>query len=391
MKHVWILSYFFEPDLSAGSFRNTSLVNSLLEMTDDSVQLHVITTLPNRYKDFSATADRFEDRGRLKIHRIEVPRHANGMGDQVRSYVVFFRESVRLLKGQPVDLVYASSSKLFTGFLGAVVSKWKRVPLYLDIRDIFTDTIHDVMADHPLIRPVHAAMRVIERWTIRSASHLNLISGGFKPYFSYYKGPVTEFTNGIDDLFLSLPASVEKHNPVKTILYAGNMGEGQGLEKIVPDAAARLGDGYRFRLIGAGGTRSKLEQAITQRNLTNVNIEDPMPRAELVQAYVDADYLFLHLNDYAAFRKVLPSKIFEYAATDKPVIAGVAGYAAEFLRTNVTNLILFDPGDADTFVSLMRSSTYRRERRDPFIKMYNRAAINRQMARSIHNILAINS
>lgn len=387
MKHLWILSYFFEPDLSAGSFRNTSLVNTLLEMTDDTVQVHVITTLPNRYKDFNAKAAVFEDRGKLKIHRIQVPRHSNGMGDQVRSYTVFFRKSIRLMIGQRVDMVYASTSKLFTGFLGAVVAKWKNVPLYLDIRDIFTDTIHDVMADHPLIRPVHAAMRILERWTIRSASHLNLISGGFKPYFSYYKGPVSEFTNGIDDLFLSLPPSTGEANSVKTILYAGNMGEGQGLEKIVPDAAARLGKGYRFRLIGSGGTRSKLEQAIAERSLTNVSIEDPMPRAELVQAYVDADYLFLHLNDYAAFRKVLPSKIFEYAATDKPVIAGVAGYAAEFLRTNVTNLILFNPGDADTFVSLLLETTYRREKRETFIKNFKRASINRAMAQTIKDII----
>ena len=44
------------------------------------------------------------------------------------------------------------------------------------------------------------------------------------------------------------------------------------------------------------------------------------------------DVLFLHLNDYSAFRKVIPSKIFEYAATGKPIVAGVSGYAAEFLR-----------------------------------------------------------
>jgi glycosyltransferase involved in cell wall biosynthesis len=387
MKQIWILSYFFEPDLSAGSFRNTSLVKTLLEMTDDSVQLNVITTLPNRYKDFSAKAEAFEDRGRLKIHRIEVPRHANGMGDQVRSYMVFFREAVKLLQGRQVDLVYASSSKLFTGFLGAVVARWKKAPLYLDIRDIFTDTIKDVMSGHPLIRPVHAVMRVIERWTIRQATHLNVISGGFKPYFAYRKGPVTEFTNGIDDLFLSLPPSKPRQNGVRTILYAGNMGEGQGLEKIVPEAAERLGDAVRFRLIGSGGTRAKLEQAVAVRNLTNVSIEDPMPRAELVQAYIEADYLFLHLNDYDAFRKVLPSKIFEYAATDKPVIAGVAGHAADFLRKNVSNLILFDPCDVEGFISLYSTHPFQFEKRETFIKTFNRKAINSRMASSILDIL----
>ena len=387
MKHIWVLSYFFEPDLSAGSFRNTSLVNQLMEQADDDVRIHVITTLPNRYKDFSASAASLEERRRLTIHRIDVPRHSNGMGDQVRSYMVYFRESVRILKDQPVDLIYASSSKLFTGFLGAVLSRWKKAPLYLDIRDIFTDTIQDVMADHPLIRPVHFMVQLIERWTIRQATHLNLISGGFKPYFSYYKGSVTEFTNGIDDLFLTMPPSEPRQNGVRTILYAGNMGEGQGLEKIVPEAAERLGDAVRFRLIGSGGTRAKLEQAIADRKLTNVSIEDPMPRAELVQAYAEADYLFLHLNDYDAFRKVLPSKIFEYAATDKPVIAGVAGHAADFLRKNVSNLILFDPCDVEGFVSLFSTHPFQFEKRETFIKTFNRKAINSRMASSILDIL----
>jgi glycosyltransferase involved in cell wall biosynthesis len=359
-------------------------------MTDENVQIHVITTLPNRYKDFNAKAAVFEDRGRLKIHRIQVPRHSNGMGDQVRSYTVFFRKSIRLLIGQKVDMIYASTSKLFTGFLGAVIAKWKNVPLYLDIRDIFTDTINDVMADHPMIRPVHSTMKLIERRTIQSADHVNLISGGFKPYFSYYNGPVSEFTNGIDDLFLSLPPSLDNTSSVKTILYAGNIGEGQGLEKIIPEAADRLGPGFKFRLIGSGGTRIKLEQGIAEWNLTNVTIEDPMPRADLVQAYADADYLFLHLNDYDAFRKVLPSKIFEYGATDKPVIAGVTGYAAEFLTSNVPNLILFNPGDVGTFVTSIQEHLYRREPRNTFIQNYRRTIINRKMARSIIDILEKN-
>ena len=34
-----------------------------------------------------------------------------------------------------------------------------------------------------------------------------------------------------------------------TITYAGNIGEGQGLHKIVPQAAAKLGDNYKFRLL----------------------------------------------------------------------------------------------------------------------------------------------
>ena len=47
--------------------------------------------------------------------------------------------------------------------------------------------------------------------------------------------------------------------------------------------------------------------------------------------------LFLHLGAVPAFEKVLPSKLFEYAALGKPVLAGVAGYAADFVRAEIDN------------------------------------------------------
>ena len=68
-------------------------------------------------------------------------------------------------------------------------------------------------------------------------------------------------------------------------------------------------------------------------------------RSELINEYQKADVLFLHLNDYKAFHKVLPSKIFEYAATGKPILAGVSGYAAEFLVEHVKGVEVFDPCD----------------------------------------------
>ena len=42
---------------------------------------------------------------------------------------------------------------------------------------------------------------------------------------------------------------------------------------------------------------------------------------------------------------MLPSKIFEYAATGKPILAGVSGYAAEFLNDQVEGVEIFSPCD----------------------------------------------
>ena len=48
---ILILSFYFPPDLSAGSFRTKSLTDALIRSTDDELEIEVITTLPNRYSN----------------------------------------------------------------------------------------------------------------------------------------------------------------------------------------------------------------------------------------------------------------------------------------------------------------------------------------------------
>ena len=63
------------------------------------------------------------------------------------------------------------------------------------------------------------------------------------------------YTNGIDDVFLKYDFTKDKKNKKVIITYAGNIGEGQGLEKIVPDMARKLGNEYEIHIIGDGGRK----------------------------------------------------------------------------------------------------------------------------------------
>ena len=80
----------------------------------------------------------------------------------------------------------------------------------------------------------------------------------------------------------------------------------------------------------------------------------PVARKELIGNYRQSTFLFFHLNDLDAFKKVMPSKMFEYGAFDKPIIAGVGGYAYEFVNQNIPNHILFKTTDVDDFVKQMK-------------------------------------
>jgi glycosyltransferase involved in cell wall biosynthesis len=386
---VLYLTFYFEPDIGPGSFRNTALVAELARQLTLADQLHVITTQPNRYKDYTPTAREQEacsdDGCSVSIDRVSVPRHKSGRFDQIRSFWAYFREVHRLTKHRQYDLIIASSSRIFTAFLAARLARKTETPLILDIRDLFREAILDV---HPnlLIRlTLNPLLKFVERYTFGYARHINLVSEGFRSYFDAFpRATYSYFPNAIDEKFLAIPASVPNTNPVvRTIVYAGNIGDGQGLHTIIPQAAKLLADRFRFIVIGAGSARRKLENAIRAQNITNIELYPPVSQDELLVIYQQADYLFVHLNTLEACKRVLPSKLFEYGATDKPIIAGVSGYAASFVRTNLTNSIVFEPGDVLDLVNQLRQAPYQIGFRYDFRERFQRKTITQAMVQHI--------
>lgn len=387
---ILLLSFYFQPDLSAGSFRTTALVRALLDQLPDNASLEVITTQPNRYSSFAQEAPLLEEHPRLTIHRVPLSQHNSGMLDQSRAFLGYAKSVLKITAGKKYRIVYATSSRLMTASLGALVAKRAGVPLYLDIRDIFVDTIKDVLPGKItwLLKPLFS---IVERVTVQAAGRVNVVSAGFLKYFQarYPKSDFVVYTNGIDDEFINVqPADTYHHEAqVLTVLYAGNMGEGQGLHMIIPQIAKRFEGRLKFLCIGDGGRKKQLENAIAMSGVNNVDVAPPIPRAELIAAYQRADVLFLHLNDYDAFRKVLPSKIFEYAVLGKPIWAGVAGYSAQFIRDHITNAAVFSPCNVEEAEKSFAALKMVTEPRHAFAQRFARTEITRALAEDIISLI----
>lgn len=346
---ILILTLYYPPDLSAGSFRAAALVRALVEAGGGALQIDVVTTAPNRYSTHKVEAPASERQGQVSVRRFSLPRHKSGMIDQALAFSAFASQVALWSAGKRWDLVVATSSRLMTAVLGASVAGIARAPLYLDIRDLFPDTMDDLLrgrASHRLL-PV---LRRLERWAVGCATRVNVVSEGFLPYMQAIapRHDFRTFSNGIDDEFLEADFT-----PVTTtdarlplVLYAGNIGEGQGLHVFLAEAAARCEGRARFRVVGDGGRRAALLETLEARGVGNVEVLDAVSRGRLLEHYREADVLFLHLNDHPAFTKVLPSKIFEYAVTGRPILAGVAGNPARFIEQHLRGAEVFAPCDA---------------------------------------------
>lgn len=385
-----ILSFYFTPDLSAGSFRMQALCDELTKNFPDT-EVDLLTTQPNRYSSYYKLAPASEKFGNINITRFDVGKHSGNMIGQIISFARYSLYVCKKILGSNYDIVFATSSRLMTASLGAFVSKKIGANLYLDIRDLFLDTIMSLYSPKLkiLLFPIFNA---IEKYTFSKAIKINLVSEGFKDYVNkkYPTKELSFFTNGIDDMFLPLINSIAfesssdetKIDRIK-VLYAGNIGEGQVIDRIIPDLSESIGNKYEFIVIGDGSRKQNLKKVINEKKLENIIILDPMPRKELIKYYLNADVLFLHLDENKAFKKVLPSKIFEYAVTGKPILAGVAGYPAIFIKKYISNAQVFLPCSVNNAAELIHSIDLSHQPRYEFARIFSRSTIMKGLVKDI--------
>jgi hypothetical protein len=393
---ILFLSFYYYPDLCAGSFRTTAVVKSLKSKLKSDDHLCVMTTLPNRYKNYSVDTQEYVKDGNIEIYRFPIRQHSSGFFDQSLSFISYARNVLKEIKSDNPDVIVATTSRLMTGVLGAYISARKRSKYFLDIRDIFSETISEIFSKKNkfLSFILNRIFTRLEKLIIQRADKINVVSEGFIDYF-IEKGFDTSkwlfLPNGIDKEFIGIgdtrDFSLHRTSNRIKVVYAGNIGEGQGLHKILPQCADKLRETHDFIIIGDGGCKQKLIEKIKILNISNIKVLNPVKRDELIELYKNADILFLHLNNYKAFFRVLPSKIFEYISIGKSVVAGVDGYPSKFLANNAPHAQVFTPCNIDGCISALLHATeikISKQVIQDFVKNFNRETIADNMAEEIY-------
>ena len=143
---VVFFTFYYPPDLCAGSFRAVALAKALSSKMENGHELHIITTHPNRYANYRVDADDLEEEGRLTVHRIAVPSYRSGMLSQASTFSVYAVLAYRLCREISPDFLLGTTSRLMTGILTGVSANRLSLPYFIDLRDIFSETISDLFA-----------------------------------------------------------------------------------------------------------------------------------------------------------------------------------------------------------------------------------------------------
>ncbi len=236
------------------------------------------------------------------------------------------------------DVVVATSPQFFCGWAGVIVSRLRRVPFVLEVRDIWPESIETVGAIRS--RGVLRLLQRLERWMYLSANHIVTVGEGYRQkILERAKIPerisvvmngvdLNRFTPGMPDLALR-----QKWQGVGKFVcaYVGTIGMAHGLD-VVLEAAQILKshgrDDIVFWLVGEGARKTELQAEAERRGLNGqVVFTGRVPKEEIPRILASADACLVHLKKTELFETVIPSKMFEIMAMAKPIIMGVRGEA----------------------------------------------------------------
>ena len=262
------------------------------------------------------------------------------------------------------DVVIATSPQLLVGLSGWWIARRKRVPFVFEVRDLWPESLAAVgmgNADSPL----HRTLGKIAGFLYRNSHHIVVVTAAFEEHLvKHWNVPrkkISVIENGVEtDLFVPQPATQLRRElgfeKKFVVSYIGTMGMAHGLETILA-SAAQLRDTnpeIQFLLLGEGADKDRILALARQRSLNNVLFIDQQSR-EKIPAYICAsDACVVLLKKTDLFKTVIPTKMLEFMACERPVILGVDGQARSILEEAGGGIVI-EPENADALVNAVRS------------------------------------
>lgn len=301
------------------------------------------------------------------------------------SMVVFAGYALRYLlrTAQRGDVIIGSSPQLLVALASRIAAFLRRATFVLEIRDLWPESLTGVSGQRSALAVL---LRVLADALYRTSSAVIILAEGSRDSIVRHGGPpkrIVYIPNGVDpDAFSrpvgELPVSLRWVEEHPTFVFAGAHGPANGLE-LVLDAACLLrergSEEIRVLLVGDGPIKHRLETDVERRGLTNVVFHDPIPKESIPSLLRRCAGGLMILEDVDLFSyAVSPNKLFDYLASDLPVITNVAGEVGRIVKQARAGVVV-PPSDAAALadaieqvarggVELPRGSAYVREHHD---------------------------
>ena len=234
------------------------------------------------------------------------------------------------------DAVYVYEISPVTVGLPAVAYKKKfGTPLFLNVQDLWPENVEIVLGIHfgPVIKTIN---KIVDK--IYNASNKILCSSRSFVDNIAARGIEKEklvfwpqFCIDPDLENMTRPAIYSEDN--FNIVFAGNIGNAQGLELLVDAAAQMNKSNVRWYLVGDGRAREHLQKRVCELGLEeNVIFVGRVSENEANRYVHFADCAYLSFMDNLVFDMTIPAKMQTYLACGTPVLAAAGGESREIIK-----------------------------------------------------------
>jgi len=403
------LTHYFPPEGNAPAARVHALCNDWVRQGQDVTVITGAPNVPNGivYDGYANKLYQKELIDGIETIRVWTYLAANrGTGRRILNYLSYMVSAVlAALRTARPDVIIATSPQFFCGWAGVITSRLRRVPLILEIRDIWPASIVTVgaMRSRRLVR----FLEWLEAKMYAAADHIVIVGEGYREELSKKHVPPDKLTvipNGVDrDLFLPCESEPQLRLRWKLGLsfvcaYVGTVGMACGLDVLLRAGhllRARGRTDIKFLVVGDGAAQAELARQAEDAGLDNVIFTGRQSKASIPALLASVDASLVHLKKRPLFSTVMPSKIFEAAAMAKPIILGVQGHAADLVERAGCGICIEPENEAALVDAVERLANDRRlaaelgrRGHDYFVERFDRSMLAGKYLDLIHRIRA---
>lgn len=333
---ILVVTQYFYPE----NFRVNTLCTKLVEKG------HAVTVLTGYpqypqgklYDGYSFRKPYEKNWNGVKIERIKVyPRGKTPIGMFLNcwSFVSEGRKWVHRCK-EHFDAVYVFEVSPVTVGLPAVAYKQKfNTPLLFNVQDLWPENVEVVLGIKNKVI-IGCINKIVDKIYMNSDIILcssngfveNIVNRGV-PRKKLVFWPQFCVEPNFDDL--SKPSIYE--DTFFNIVFAGNIGDAQGLDLLI-DAAYKMKDTkVRWFLVGDGRAKERLQKKVSDYQLdNNVIFVGKMPEQEANRYIHYANCAYLSFKNNRLFDMTIPAKLQSYLACGTPVLAAAGGESARIIE-----------------------------------------------------------
>jgi glycosyltransferase involved in cell wall biosynthesis len=305
-----------------------------------------ITTFPNRhqgkyhegYEDsfFKFTKGKNQNILRVKTY---IPKHKTIFFRALHQISFMFSSFLGGLFLQKNSVVIVTTPQFFCSFSGLLISRLKRIPLIIEVADIWTNSIKGTVKSDSVF---FSLLLRLEEFIYRKSNAIITLTEGFQKEIierGIKKEKIFVIRNGVNQTNLDPTQRINLRKECGLsdefiIGYAGSLGPAQGLVNVC-DAAEILEkrnfNNIKFIFLGEGDDKELIQSR--GKKLNNLIYLGNKNRALIPNYIADFDIGLAHLNASPVWKTTIPSKIFELMASKLPILlVSPKGEASEIVE-----------------------------------------------------------